>query len=395
MKREKNILPVRKIIGLIFFLPAALLTAAQEENKTEAAALHGYVKDLQGISFSDRSDSLHSVNLLHNRLNFKINFSAGFSARLEIRNRMFWGDQLKMIPDFGNVINKYTGLVNLSHLWVNRSYLVIHSVADRLMLQYRAEQWDISAGRQRINWGVSNIWNPNDIFNAYNFLDFDYEERPGNDAIRVQHFLKTNATLELACKPGRHGGETVAGLLYKFNYKKYDWQMLGGIAERDAVAGFGWAGSIKEAGFKGELSYFHPQKNFLDSSGVISLSVMADRTFKNDWYVSLAFLYNSNPAGVVGNSGNIFAGTVSAKQIFPYRYSFYTGMMKTFTPVTTLNFSIIYSPERNTVILFPAFAWNAAKNLDLDIIAQSVFARLPYHYRTQGTSIFLRGKWSF
>lgn len=33
-------------------------------------------------------------------------------------------------------------------------------------------------------------WNPNDWFNTYNYFDFDYEERPGTDAIRVRVYFK-------------------------------------------------------------------------------------------------------------------------------------------------------------------------------------------------------------
>ena len=314
---------------------------------------------------------------------------------MEIRNRIFWGDQLKQVPDFGKTIDQNDGFVSLSRLWVNESTLVVHSVVDRLLFQYQTDKWDIKLGRQRISWGINTIWNPNDLFNAYNFLDFDYPERPGTDGIRIQRFLKNNSTLEVAYKPGKHSNETIAGLLYKFNKKKYDWQILSGIYRYDLVWGGGWAGNIKKAGFKGELSYFHPKKNFFDTSGVVSFSVMADQTFKNDWYVSFAALFNSNPSGLQGMKGSIYIPNLSPKELFPYRYTFHAGVMKSVTPITSFNFSIIYSPEKNTLILFPNYTWNAAKDLDLDITAQSFFASENNRYQTLGTAIFIRGKWNF
>lgn len=369
--------------------------AQEEENRQPKVELHGYLKDLQGVSFKNRIDSLNSVNLLHNRLNFKLNFSPKVSARVEMRNRIFWGDQVKQIPGFGKLINQYNGFVNLSHLWVNKTNFVVHSVVDRMLLQYQSEKWDIKLGRQRINWGINTIWNPNDIFNAYNFLDFDYEERTGNDAIRIQHYLKNNSTLELAYKPGRHKNETIAGILYKFNKQKYDMQVVSGIFNHDIVIGGGWAGNIKKAGFKGELCYFHPQKNFTDTSGVLSFSIMADQTFKNDWYLSFAALFNSKPSGLQGLNGGIYSSNLSAKELFPYKYTFYAGVMKAVNPINSFSFSIIYSTEKNTLILFPNYTWNAAKDLDLDITAQSFFAKEFDGYRAQGTSIFIRAKWSF
>jgi hypothetical protein len=379
---------------LLLLLPV-LATAQEPESKPKWIELHGYVKDLQSISFVDRADSLSSANLLHNRLNFKLNIAKKITGRLEIRNRIFWGDQLKQLPDFGKAINQYNGLVNLSKLWVNEKTLVLHSVIDRMLLQYSTGSWDIKLGRQRINWGINTVWNPNDIFNAYNFLDFDYEERPGNDAIRLQRYFKNNATLELAYKPGRHAEESIAAMLYKFNKSKFDYQMLAGIYQADIVLGAGWAGSIRNAGFKGELSYFHPKKSILDTTGVISFSVMADQTFKNDWYVAASALFNSNPSGLAAMGGSVYGYSLSAKALFPYRYTFYVGVGKTVSPVASVNFSVIYSPEKNALILFPTYTLNVAKNFDLDVTAQSFFARVNQQYKSQGNSFFLRGRWSF
>jgi hypothetical protein len=143
------------------------------------------------------------------------------------------------------------------------------------------------------------------------------------------------------------------------------------------------------------LSYFHPGKNVWDTSGTISFSVMADQTFKNDWYVSVSALYNSNPSNITGYAENVFSSGLSAKALFPYLYTFFIGILKTFTPVLSLNFSLIYSPEKNALILFPSYAWNVAKNFDFDFTAQSFFATVNHQYKVQGNSIFIRGKWSF
>jgi hypothetical protein len=357
--------------------------------------LNGYIKDLQSTYFIQKIDSNASMNLIHNRLNFKFTISPKISARLEIRNRIFYGEQLKMIPDFGKTINQYNGVFNLSHLWINEKSFVAHSVIDRMLLQYADEKWDIKIGRQRINWGINNIWNPNDIFNAYNFLDFDYEERPGNDAIRIQRNLRNNSVLELAYKFGKNKDENTAAFLYKFNKWKYDFQFLGGMYQTDYVFGGGWAGNIKDAGFKGELSYFIPKRNTLETSETFSLSIMADQTFKNDWYISVAGLYNSNPTNAFAVSGSFYNSNLSAKNLFPFRYNFYATVMKTISPIKSFNFSVIYSLEKNTLILVPVYAWNVATNFDLDFTAQSFFAEQNNCYTNLITEIYIRGRWSF
>ncbi|QEC69181.1 hypothetical protein FRZ67_18380 [Panacibacter ginsenosidivorans] len=391
MSSSKQIL----ILFLLVFCATKIFSQDDGIEKPKWLEFHGYVKDLQSVSFGGAGDSLTSSNLIHNRLNFKFNISSKISGRLEIRNRIFYGEQIAQIPGFGKIINQYPGYFNLSKLWVDDSNFVVQSVIDRMLLQYSTDKWDIKIGRQRINWGINNVWNPNDIFNAYNFLDFDYEERPGNDAIRIQHFLKDNSTIEFAYKPGKEKDQTIAAALYKFNKSKYDIQFLGGIFNTDVVAGTGWAGSIKDAGFKGEVSYFHPRQKFTDSFGVVTASMMTDYTFKKNWYGIFSFLFNSEPLNMFNPDVKILNFNLTAKNLFPFRYSFYAGAIKSFTPVTSMNIAIVYSPTNNTLIFFPSFAWNAAKNLDLDLTAQSFFASENGSYQTQGTTIYLRGRWSF
>lgn len=387
----------KKILILLLFVFPAIKNFSQGDStqKPKWIGFNGYIKDLQLASFATGDNSLSSSNLIHNRLNFKFNISSKISARLEIRNRIFYGEQIAQIPQFGKIINQYPGYFNLSKLWVDDSNFVVQSVIDRMLLQYSTEKWDIKIGRQRINWGINNIWNPNDIFNAYNFLDFDYEERTGNDAIRIQHFLKDNSTIEFAYKPGKEKDQSIAAGLYKFNKNKYDIQFLGGVYNTDIVVGGGWAGSIQDAGFKGEVSYFHPKKGFTDSSGVLTASIMCDYTFKNNWYGIFSFLFNSDPVNGFTNNANFSNLNITAKNLFPFRYSFYTATAKQFTPVTSMNLAVIYSPTNNSLILFPSFAWNAAKNLDLDLTAQSFFATQQKKYQSLGTTLFLRGRLSF
>jgi hypothetical protein len=283
----------------------------------------------------------------------------------------------------------------MSKLWVDEPGLVIHSVIDRLVVQYATDRWDIRAGRQRINWGVNTIWNPNDIFNAYNFLDFDYEERPGNDAVRIQHFFKNSDAAEVAWRIGKNKDENIAALMYRFNTSRYDIQLLGGVYNADYVFGGGWAGNIKDAGFKGEATYFQPQDNIGDTTGTLSLSLMADQTFKNNWYVSASFLYNSQPSDEPSSSLGLYNPELSAKSLSPFRYTWYAGVMKTLSPITSLNLAVIYSPKNKSLILFPTFTWNVANNFDVSLIAQSSFADVKGDYKTQGNAVYLTIKWNF
>lgn len=366
-----------------------------DEPKTPWIELRGYVKNLQSTYFVEKIDSNSSANLFHNRLNLSLNISTKITGRIEIRNRIFYGEQIKQVPQFGSFIDQDKGLVKLSHLWANENSFVVHSLIDRMLLHYSADKWDIKIGRQRINWGINNMWNANDIFNAYDFLDFDYEERPGSDAIRIQRYFEDNSVIELAYKPGKNSDDHIGALLFKFNKWQYDFQLFSGVYRFDYVIGGGWAGHIKDTGFKGEFSYFHPRRSTSYSDKAFSFSLMADRTFKNNWYVSIATLYNSKPSDNLSLFGSIYGTELSVKLLFPFRYNIYTTVKQSISPIISYSVSFIYSPEKHTLITIPTFAWSAAENFGIDFTVQSLFSKQPSKYKNQGTGVYIRGRWDF
>ena len=177
--------------------------------------------------------------------------------------------------------------------WVDRRSLLIHSQVDRLFFSAAFKQTELRLGRQRINWGIANVWNPNDLFNAFNFLDYNYEERPGSDAVRVMHNLSNTAVMEAAVSPSKTKKNTVAAALYKWNRWKYDFQVLLGYFKNSLASGGGWAGSIGDAGFKGEITWFHDLEDSVREKDSFSGTLMTDYSFKNSWYGSAGVLYES------------------------------------------------------------------------------------------------------
>lgn len=385
------------VLAIAFFLLAGCFRLYAQTENPRRFFLRGYAKDLQSAAFTDNADSIGTLNLLHNRLNARWVFSERLNLRVEVRNRVFWGEGLRALPSLGTLLSagEDEGLLHLSRLWLNRRTLVAHSAVDRLVLQYApgGGRWDFRLGRQRINWGVHTIWNPNDLFNAYNFLDFDYEERPGTDALRVQHFFKNkNSSLEIAARASNKKDATVAALLFKTNRWQYDFQALGGLYRDDAVLGGGWAGRLGQAGFKGEIAYFHPLRQ---RAGALSLTAMTDYTFGDSWYLSGALLYQSRQSNRPLQELSLLAGNASAKSLLPFRWTFYAGAAKAFGPLLTASLAAVYSPYRNTLFVLPVLGYGAAPNFDLDLTGQSFFSKNGGKYRAAGHSLYLRVKYSF
>ncbi|MCF4101575.1 hypothetical protein L1I30_07850 [Gillisia sp. M10.2A] len=373
---------------LLFFF--SFINAQEKEEKL---FLSGYIKNLHEFSFVDKLEQLQWTTTLHNRLNFKFIPSEEITLRLELRNRLFYGDNVKNILGFSEMISNDNGITDLSWNIIDNNDVLFNTTIDRALVNYIKGNWDITLGRQRVNWGMNLVWNPNDIFNTYNFLDFDYEERPGSDAIRVQYYLGDFSKIEVTAKKGRSKDDHIVAAMYKFNKWEYDIQLITGVYQKDWVIGAGWAGNLKNAGFKGEVSYFVPYETYFNSENVLSTSVSIDYGFKKGLYINGSVLYNSSANALSGSIGNLLYTNLSAKNLMPYKYSGFLQLAKEFTPIFRGTLSTIYSPTNQSVIVMSSLDYSIATNWELNFTGQSFFEFEDYN--TLGNSLFVRLRWSF
>lgn len=378
-------------IWSIFFLLLPIWIFGQE--KTNAITLSGYVKNLQQFQFVDNLDQLQWTTFLHNRLNFAYAPAKSIAFRLEFRNRIFYGDAVAHIPGFSDLMTLDNGWLDLTSNIAENGHLLIVSAIDRASVRFTKGNWDITVGRQRVNWGRNLIWNPNDIFNTYNFLDFDYEERPGSDALRLQYYTGDFSRLELAAKKGRTKDDHIVALLYGFHKWSYDFQLISGIYQNDWVMGLGWAGNVKNMGFKGELSYFVPRKDYQDNEDVLSASISMDYGFKNGLYLYASALYNGSTLNQNGGIENLALTAITAKNLMPFEFSSYVQLAKDFSPIFSGSMGTVYSPTNHSVIAIPTFTYSLATNWEIDLISQSFFEFK--NYRSLGHGIYFRLRWSF
>ncbi|MCH8330342.1 MAG: hypothetical protein IH946_03015, partial [Bacteroidetes bacterium] len=114
-----------------------------------AYSLHGYLTDLRTFIPFKGGDSLVVDNLFHNRINFEATSGQHFGIRVEMRNRMFYGEVVRSIPDFGNFVNQDDNYVDLSFIALNLNSVVILSKFDRAYIEWFNEKWEFRLGRQR------------------------------------------------------------------------------------------------------------------------------------------------------------------------------------------------------------------------------------------------------
>jgi hypothetical protein len=376
--------------GLIVFDTYGQSTDSIKSKKV--LEIRGYAKDLQSLTFDKNFDNLITGNLIHNRVNVRWNPGSKITGGIEFRNRLFWGEEVHSIPGFEKMLRNPNEAFNLSALLITSKSLVLQTTIDRFWLEYHAQQWKVRLGRQRINWGIGTIWNPNDIFNTYNFLDFDYEERPGRDAIKATYQLTDMSNIELAAAAADQSTKTVAAIKYFTNKWNYDFQFSGGVFHERVTAGAGWSGSIKDTGFKGELQYFSPHR---DTASQINLTLEADYVFDKGWYMNVGFLFNSSGISKPVDNWNFVTFRLSPQNLMPTKWNSLITIGKEFTPLLSGNVSVIYSPATNLMILLPSIKYNMASNIDVDFIWQSFFAEQYNQFEGVSHRCFIRAKWNF
>ncbi len=356
----------------------------------------GYLKDLQSIQFTDINKKWTLDNLVHNRVDVHYYSNNNLKFHVGIRNRLLYGESVPMYANNDSLLNNNDGFFDLSKTIAKGTSFLLHSTIDRANVDFTKGKWQVTLGRQRINWGLNLVWNPNDIFNAYSYFDFDYEERPGTDALRVQYYLNSTSSAELAYKPGKSANEMIAATLYRFTKGSYDIQALAGWVKTDYVLGGGWSGVLGQAGFNGEISAFVPRKNFKLSQTVVSASTGINYTFPSSFYLHGAYLFNSAGALSADSlSANLLLNNVSAKMLSPARHSLFAEAAYQFTPLIRGDLAGIIDPADGSFFIGPFFIFSLTNTIELLTGGQLFFGPKNSLYGNYGKVIYFRFKWSF
>lgn len=361
--------------------------------------LKGYLKGLASAQTIDDGDWLIE-GVVHNRMDFNWYISNKFTFTAGLRNRVIAGNTVSSIPDYSDFVGRDNGYFNLTWVWADQESWIGISQFDRFMLDYTTGNFQVILGRQRINWGQTFVWNPNDLFNSYSYFDFDYEEKPGSDALRMQYYIGESSKLELSTSLDSEGKVT-SSLFYRFNTKGYDIQFLSGIyTETDVVLGGGFSGSIAGGGFSGEFTYFHPIEDDMES-GKATMTLHYDYTFKSSLNLQFETLYNGFGADdMSGGLEDVLFQDLSPKNLFPTKWAFFGSGAYDLSPLLRLTISGIYGPVGNFMYVGPTINYIMANNMELAGIGQFYYMdeiqdSMGNPLVNSGYAIFIRYKWSF
>ncbi len=386
---------IKNIYVTIFFILLSTSIYAQDN-----WMIKGYVKGMTAMQ-SVEDGNMAIENTLHNRfdMNWYINDNFTFTAGL--RNRIIAGNNVSLIPNYSDFVARDFGYFDMTWVWAENNSWIGISQLDRLMFDYNKGNFQITLGRQRINWGQTFVWNPNDLFNTYSYFDFDYEEKPGSDALRMQYYIGESSKIELSTALNSDNKVTSV-LLYRFNTRGYDIQFLGGVfTETDYVLGGGWSGSIAGGGFSGEFTYFIPMESDSENENSLTATIHYDYTFSNSLNLQFEALYNGFGADNFSSGlGDILFLDLSPKNLFPTKVALFGSGGYDLSPLIRVMLAGMYGPEGNFMYVGPTLMYSMSNTLELAAIGQyfsmdEIEDSVGNTLANSGSALFIRLKWSF
>jgi len=394
---------------LLRSLTIVLLILLCSNARSVEMRLGGYVESLSSIAdYPIVNDNLYD-ELIHTRINSSWYLSESLRGEVDIRTRLFYGNSVEKIPNFSEQIKTNYEYENLDLTLWDEKRSIGYSQLDRLWLDYTKGNLETTLGRQRVAWGTALVWNVVDLFNPKSVLDFDYEEKPGADLVRVQYYTGAVSKIELVAEPAKSSKRATVTGLYMTNYAEYDLYAIAGVRDNRWLIGGAWAGSILDGGFRGEILFsqspnkseytFSEQASAFDNSimqsdrAAISFVLSADYTFSNSLYVHTECLYNN--LGKTANAGFYQQEALNAGLLSPARWSLYQEFAYDITPLMRGTIFGIWNPNDKSSIVVPSLTRSLTSNIDLLLIGLFASGHAESEYGNAGSSAYLRLKLSF
>ena len=385
-----------KFLFLVLFIPFF-----SAEAQLSPFDYNGYVKYLFSNSKYPNASERYSDHLIHARLNTRWYPSSSLTGALELRFRAYYGETVENTPNFLDMIKTKFDFADLGKVIWNEKSSVGYLEIDRLWFDWVKNDFEATIGRQRIAWGTSWVWNPIDIFNPLSILDFDYEERPAVDALRMQYYTGAVSKVEFTFVPAKNKKDIIAAGLVSVNKWNYDFNFIGGVKKERWLAGAGWVGDIEGAGFRGELlvskgkevSLPFSNNTFGTDDPIYSFVLSGDYTFPNSFYIHTEVLHNN--IGVEDQTLLYQQQALDLGLLTAARWSLYQEFAYDITPLMRGTIFGLFNPDDKSFVIVPSVSYSVVTNLDLLLLGMFFDGNPITEFGDYGSTLFIRLKYSF
>ncbi|MBX2822099.1 MAG: hypothetical protein KTR29_20565, partial [Rhodothermaceae bacterium] len=164
--------------GLLAFI-LYLLLAPSPSYAQFATSFNGYLKNLGIRSNSFLTSDPYYLNISRGRVIGRVNANSVVHAELWLDTELVTGSFLTS-PDFqlGNALERAT-LLDLNWTISSSAQHQLRQSLFRAHVSLYLDNFQLTAGRQRIAWGTGFVWNPTDILNPVNPTNIERDEKVG------------------------------------------------------------------------------------------------------------------------------------------------------------------------------------------------------------------------
>ena len=352
------------ILFFCIFILTPLFTSAEES----PLEFSGYYKNLSTFTKSVASEE--NISAVLNRLRLEVKKEIDpWTFYAAIDNELIFHD-FQNTAEFG-FIRSRAQASSASWDWDqisadDRHHYSRHAIY-RATIQYYDPKYQVTIGKQGIDWGVMRFYSPNDIFNTVGPIDLEYDERVGVDAININYAFDDFSGLNFVAVPDGDDEDFMMALKAYKTIKTYDTAFMIGKVRDNFLVGVTFDGYLKDAGFRGELQYMDRD----DSNDFVRASVGLDYSLNEDFYLLFEQFYNE---GASGSFATFAASYLSSLQFLSAEKNLSSIWAKySFTPLLDWNNYIIYDWDGGSFVYNPELHYNITDNVELKFGTQLYF----------------------
>ncbi len=372
--------------------------------------LGGYVKNLSTLFHGDFYNLPLDLGKYQNSTQLRLNLfwyaNTNMTFTAQGRTMFIYQDNVQGYNNLLESFSKSSYYFDSKITYLDNPDFTAYTEIDRLNMDWSLGNFETIVGRQRIVWGTCLVWNPTDLFNPFNILNFDYDERPGTDALMLNYYTGAVSQVNIAATPGRSIEQVIYAGRFLFNKWDYDFAILPGWQKKMWRLGFNWTGNLFDGGFRGEILWSKPDKNYNQSiyllPGYVSrtlkdpywtIALSYDYTFSSSLYLHTEYLYNG--LGVTENAGYRQWEIMQTGELSPARHSVFQEFAYDLTPLLRGDIFIIFNPNDYSFILAPSLSYSLSSNWDAYLLAFISDGKTGSEFGGYPNQYFLRFKYSF
>ena len=350
---------MKQLISAVL-LGASLFTVTSVAAESEPLEISGYYKNLTIVteSLSSKEDIFATINRLRVELLKEVN---PWTFYVALDNELI-GNDFANTPDFDVIRSREQ---QNAAVWdgdktsVDNDHIYLRHAIFRAFAKYYSDDFQVTVGKQGIDWGVMRFYSPNDIFNTVGPVDLERDERVGVDAINLNVALGSLSGLTAVVVPTDDEEDFMAAAkLYK-TVGTYDITLIAATIREQVIAGITFDGYIKSAGLRGEINHNHQD----DGRNFLRASVGVDYSFSEKSYLLLEQFFNG---GVDKNAASFLTDFKANRRLLSMEKNLTSVWYQyKFTPLLELNQYVIYDWDGNSAVYNPELTYNMTENTDV------------------------------